>query len=131
MARSAAYRLLPSPQKGVIRTADMALIPENARNRDWVAYQAWLAVPNTPDRALVRVPPTRISAADFFYRFTDEEKVLVQAACNTTPALGVGLTHGLALGYIDLDSAVVSTWLDGMVSAEAITTERKAVLLTP
>ena len=33
----------------ILRTADNAVIPNCAENRDWVAYQVWLAVPNTPD----------------------------------------------------------------------------------
>lgn len=42
-----AYRL--SSGGGVVRTADGAFIPQDTRNADWNAYQAWLAVPNTPD----------------------------------------------------------------------------------
>jgi hypothetical protein len=35
---------------GVLRD-DGTYIPNNAANRDWQAYQAWLAVPNTPTAA--------------------------------------------------------------------------------
>ena len=33
---------------GVIRTSDRASIPDDERNRDWRAYQDWLAAGNTP-----------------------------------------------------------------------------------
>lgn len=33
---------------GVMRLPDMALIPNNPDNRDWVEYQAWLAAGNVP-----------------------------------------------------------------------------------
>jgi hypothetical protein len=37
---------------GVQRTADGAWIPTDPGNRDWQAYQAWLAASNAPDPAL-------------------------------------------------------------------------------
>lgn len=33
----------------ILRTADNAHIPNDLGNRDWVEYQVWLAVPNTPE----------------------------------------------------------------------------------
>ena len=45
-AHAAAYQLATG---GVIREADHAFIPDDPNNRDWVAYQKWLAVPNSPD----------------------------------------------------------------------------------
>lgn len=41
-----------NPRTDVIRRiADCAFIPNNSMNRDWVAYQAWLALGNTPEAA--------------------------------------------------------------------------------
>ena len=37
--------------KMILRVSDNACIPNDSQNRDWIAYQEWLAVPNTPDPA--------------------------------------------------------------------------------
>lgn len=35
----------------ILRVADSAYIPNDIYNRDWVEYQAWLALGNTPEAA--------------------------------------------------------------------------------
>jgi hypothetical protein len=53
----ALYKLIL--QGGVQRTSDGAFIPTVAGNRDWQAYQAWLALGNTADAADPPPPPTQ------------------------------------------------------------------------
>jgi len=43
---------------GVIRLDDSAVVPDDPTNKDWQAYQAWLAEGNTPQLANPVVPPT-------------------------------------------------------------------------
>lgn len=45
-------------ENGVQRKSDGACIPECDGNRDWRAYQEWLASGNTPDPMDVPAPPT-------------------------------------------------------------------------
>jgi hypothetical protein len=53
----------PDADGPVLRTADNASIPNDPANRDWVEYQNWLALGNTPDPYVpppepVPAPPT-------------------------------------------------------------------------
>jgi hypothetical protein len=53
----------PDADGPVLRTADGASIPADPANRDWVEYQNWLALGNTPDPYVpppepVPAPPT-------------------------------------------------------------------------
>ncbi|HZQ01423.1 MAG TPA: hypothetical protein VFB13_17895 [Reyranella sp.] len=57
---AAAYRLAPS---GVVRASDGAFIPADLANADWGRYQAWLAVPNTPDPVPAAAPKDTFNLA--------------------------------------------------------------------
>jgi hypothetical protein len=49
---------------GVLRLTDGALVPADNGNRDWIAYQAWLAAGNAPEPApAVPSAPIVVSAA--------------------------------------------------------------------
>lgn len=91
----------------------------------------------TPDdgRAIYapKVPhPTTILSIAFLDRFTAAEQGAVQQAAAAAPTtLGVGLTTGLAAGTIDLTSPTLKTWMDGLVSAGAITAARETAIVTP
>jgi hypothetical protein len=54
------YQLIQN-SPGVTRTADGAHIPNDPGNRDWQAYQAWLAAGNTP-AAVPPATPERLQA---------------------------------------------------------------------
>ena len=86
---------------------------------------AWHVPPALPN-------PTVITSIAFLDRFTPAEQAAVQAAAAAAPTtLGVGLTTGLAAGTIDLISPVLKVWMNGLVTAGAITSARETVILTP
>jgi hypothetical protein len=65
----------------VIRDADGARIPDDARNADRLAYQAWLAAGNTPAPATPVSVPQRLTFPQFMALFTGTEQ---NAVLNTT-----------------------------------------------
>ena len=83
--------------------------------------------------------PTTITSAAFLARFTPTEQAAVQAAAAAAPGtLGVGLTVGMVTGTINLagcptacQNVQLKTWMDGLVTANAITAARETAILTP
>lgn len=72
--------------------------------------------------------PNRLSALAFFERFTDSE----YGAVRTGPiAIQRGLDSLIAAQYVDLLDPRVEQYLDALVQASIIDTERKAQLLEP
>lgn len=61
-------------ESGVTRASDRASIPEAEDNRDWAAYQDWLAAGNTPPAPWVEPPP----AIEDVNRLDLETKVALQ-----------------------------------------------------
>lgn len=127
-----AYRIaggFPSDADAVIRLDDNQVVFPDSE--DWPAYQAWLADGNAPLPAPVMPPPTEVSAAVFFARFSDAEKAAIWSTAVANPQFGVGLVHGLANGAIGLTGDIVKAWMGGLVVAGAITAERETEILTP
>jgi len=76
------YKLRPN---GVLRIADGANIPADDANLDWVRYQEWLALGNTPTRYVPPVPDPRI-VLDNEEAAAAKIDAQIQADLNMTPA---------------------------------------------
>jgi hypothetical protein len=74
------YRLASS---GVIRTGDGASIPNDPGNRDWIAYQVWLAAGNTPDPYVPRVLPQTVLPQDLMAQFTPADMTKIMGVVST------------------------------------------------
>ncbi len=81
-------------QGGVVRLTDGAFIPDSDDNRDWRAYQEWLAEGNTPDPAPDPQPdPDAIAIAEA--RASGLEKI--ESAAGLTPEEKIALFGATAL----------------------------------
>lgn len=120
--------------------ARYALVDKEGKNTGIIEWDGKSSYTPPEDMELVsesEAPPyepvesaREISALAFFNRFTAEEQVKVMAACSSAPALYVGLINGLASGSVTLDSEKMNAWLDGMVTAKAITAKRRTEIQT-
>lgn len=68
------YKLTAS---GVQRLSDGAFIPNDARNMDWLDYQAWLKAGNTAQAADPPPPPPKDEIAEIKQRMTALEAARV------------------------------------------------------
>jgi hypothetical protein len=130
------YQLLPTGDgfmpPGVLRKTDGAFVPDDPGNRDWQTYQAWLAVPNTPDPVPAAPRPSVISVQAFWARFTPTEQGAIQAAASTNPAIAQAMTFALVVGQVNLlTGPIVTSWMAALVAAGVITSARSAIILTP
>lgn len=116
----ASYRLTSG--NAVIRVSDGATIPDDPRNADWQAYQAWLAVPNTPDPYVAPPsPPVYIPTATVLSRRTLAEYTAIRQAAAAQLAGGNGQLEQW------LDMARVSP--SGINPADTTTTAAVAALV--
>lgn len=72
-------------QLGVIRLADGANIPAKDGNRDWQAYQEWLAAGNTPLPADPEPTPIDLSNVDNLERALKALALVVADVSGRTP----------------------------------------------
>lgn len=122
------YQLLES---GAVQRDDGAIIPTDPRNRDHIAYVAWVQAGNTAKPVVAATKPTSIPAGEFLQRFTPAEQLAIQTAALTNAQLFLGLIQGLASGNITLTDPLVNAWLEGLVGVKALTEARKTAVLTP
>jgi hypothetical protein len=115
----------------ILRSLDGAYIPADPGNSDYVAYEAWVAAGNMPDPAPTPPRPKQINPGDFLLRFTPAEQSAIQQLAITNGQIALGLTMGLARGYIDLAGPLLGPWMDALTAAGAIAPGRKSVILTP
>ena len=128
-----AYRLTPAiagAPTTVVRASDGAFIPDDPRNADWVAYQAWLAVPgNTPDPAPAPPVSTTLSPLQFIARFTAAEQTAIATAGQSNAQISLFLTRAAAADYIDLADPQTSGGVEALVSAGLLTQARTTAIL--
>lgn len=89
------------------------------------------AVYTAHDPAKPAPPPTTITSWEFLSRFTVTERHAVQQACLANAAVFLPLTEGLASGAISLTDPLVQQWMQTLVNASAITSDRLTAILTP
>jgi hypothetical protein len=117
---------------GVVqRTADGAFIPADPANSDYRAYLEWTSSGNSPGTPPPPPPPTTLTPYEFLERFTPSEQLAVQTVCSSNMTLLVGLTTGIASGSVSLSDPNVVNWVNGLVTAGAITSARATAILTP
>ena len=105
--------------------ADEVLFPDYA-----TAEQLTAAFPGYA-QAIAPQPVTTITPGEFFNRFTEAEQLAIQALLITEPVIALGMTTAQMLGYVKLTSPLVINWMASLVTANAITPDRSASILTP
>lgn len=119
---------------GTAAAVPQPLFEQLRANRD-LRLAAGVAALPLPVAPPLPKPPTTISSASFFARFTAAETAAVWAAAAPGTAhgaqIGPGLMQGMALGTIDLTSPQLAGWLGLLVQAGAISLARQSQILDP
>lgn len=100
------YKLLASG--GVLRLVDGARIPPDSANCDWLAYQAWLAIPSVPLASDSPATPQDYSNMDNLDKTLKSVGLLVRDYCN---ALKTGSYTGSGSGGTKTISEVKSDFM--------------------
>jgi hypothetical protein len=116
----------------VIRLDDGAFVPADPDNRDWQAYQAWLAAGNVPTAAapvVVLVP--RPTPREWLERLSPSTQLALETAALANPAVSLWLRKATGAGSIDVTLAETQQGVAAVVAAGLLTTAEQTVLLTP
>lgn len=111
----------------IVRTTDGASIPPDPANRDWAAYEAWLALGNTPDP--IAAPPApgkpqQITPTQFLNRIPPA----VLPVLWSSPQTGIMLITLAAAQMIDLTDPSVAAGINGLVPG-ILTADQAAAIL--
>ena len=120
---------LTATDSSVIRTADQASIPNDLANRDWVAYQDWLAAGGVPDPYVKPPKITVENTSDFIARFTNQEYAkLGNVRATDAQATKVGLSKNwdivVLADIIELSNQKAQTLKADLVARSVLTQVR-------
>ena len=74
----------------IIRTADMASIPNDPGNRDRASYTSWLVAGGVPDPYIAPpAPPAQVLSQDLMAQFTVADYTAIKAAVAGNDSLGL------------------------------------------
>lgn len=127
----AAYQLTQSNDI-VIRNSDGANIPAEMSNRDWVAYQIWLADGNTPDPYVPPPAPAPIiNGALFLSRITDAEYTAIITASQTNVPVARWIEILRIKGVVNLGDPIATNAKAGLVAMGLLTQQRADTIFAP
>ena len=122
---------------GVVRDADGAFVPADARNPDGGVYLAWLAAGNAPTPAPAMAPPGNLTAYDYLHRFTPSERAGLYAAATAQPPTSTSLALmdllvlTASVGQVHLNDPATLAGHTSLVALGLLTAARSAAVLTP
>lgn len=120
---------LTATDASVIRTADLANIPNDPANKDWKDYEKWLDKGGVPDPYIAPPKVTVENTADFIARFTNQEYAkLGNVRLVDAQATKVGLSKNwdivVLADVIELSKQKAQTLKADLVAAGVLTQAR-------